>query len=95
MDSETPESQATIATLDELFGLGYDFHKNFAPGIDAVTLDQIRQTAAERLHDCVVTICTPDPDSVTIKSGVRTYPSFPTVDLTPRGVQHATGVVKP
>jgi hypothetical protein len=42
-----------------------------------------------------VTISTPDPDAVTIKPGVRTYNSFPTVDLTPRGVQHATGVVKP
>jgi zinc protease len=95
LDNETPESQASVAAIDELFGLGYDYHSKFAAGINGVTLDQIRAAAASRLHDCVVTICTPDPDAVSIKAGVRTYTSFPTVDLTPRGVQHATGVVKP
>jgi zinc protease len=95
MDNETPAAQASAAALDELFGLGFDYHTKFAPGINAVTLDQIRATAAARLHDCVVTISTPDPDAVKIAPGMRTYTSFPTVDLTPRGVQHATGVVKP
>jgi zinc protease len=95
IDSETPESQASQAALDELFGLGFDYHKQFAPGINAVTLDQIRHVAAARLRDCIVTISTPAPESVTVKSGLREYPSFPTVDLTPRGVQHATGVAKP
>jgi zinc protease len=95
LDNETPDSQALTADLDEAFGLGFDYHAKFAAGINAVTLDQIRATFAARVHDCVVTISTPDPDAVKIKSGVRTYASFPTVDLTPRGVQHSTGVVKP
>jgi zinc protease len=95
LDNETPESQASVAAIDELFGLGYDYHSKFAAGINGVTLDQIRATAASRLHDCVVTISTPDPEAVHIKAGVRTYASFPAVDLTPRGVQHSTSVVKP
>ncbi len=95
LDNETPASQASVAAIDELFGLGYDFHSQFALGIKAVTLAQIRATAALRLHDCVVTVSTPDPASVKVSSGVRVFNSFPTVDLTPRGVQHATGVVKP
>jgi zinc protease len=95
IDSETPAAQASQAAIDELFGLGYDYHAKFAPGINGVSLDQIRAAAASRLHDCVVTICTPDPDAVKIAAGVRKYDSFPPVDLTPRGVQHATGVVKP
>jgi zinc protease len=95
IDSETPAAQASQAAIDELFGLGYDYHARFAPGIDAVTLDDIRHAAAGRLRDCVVTISTPDPDAVKIETGVRKYDSFPTVDLTPRGVQHSTGVVKP
>jgi zinc protease len=95
LDNETPEAQASSAALDELFGLGFDYHKQFAPGINGVTLDQIRAVAAARLRDCVVTISTPNPDAVKIDTGIRTYASFPTVDLTPRGVQHATGVVKP
>ena len=95
MDNETPQSQATQAATNELFELGYDFHNQFAAGINAVTLDQVRSVAARRLNSCVVTISTPDPDAVKVATGTRAYASFPTVDLTPRGVQHATGGVKP
>jgi zinc protease len=95
LDNETLANQVSTAALDELFGLGFDYHKQFAPGITGVTLDQVRAAAAGRLRDCVVTISTPNPEAVTIKPGERTYDSFPPVDLTPRGVQHATGVVKP
>jgi zinc protease len=95
MEHETPEEQAMTAALDEMFGLGFDYHNQFADRINAVTIDQIRKVAAARLRQCVVTICTPDPDAVNIKTGVRTYSSFPPVDLTPRGVQHDTGGAKP
>jgi zinc protease len=95
LDNETPAAQAATAALDELFGLGYDYHRQFADRINGVTLDQIRQTAAARLRECVVTICTPDPSSVHVATGVRSFGSFPTVDLTPRGVQHDTSVAKP
>jgi zinc protease len=95
MEHETPDEQATTAALDEMFGLGFNYHQQFAGKIDAVTIDQVRQVAAARLRQCIVTICTPDPDSVNIKAGLRTYNSFPTVDLTPRGVQHDIGAPKP
>ena len=95
IDNETPAAQASTAALDELFGLGCDYHAQFANQINAVTLDQIRGVARARLRDCVVTVSTPDPASVKIATGVRTYPSFPTVDLTPRGVQHDQSVQRP
>ncbi len=95
LDNETLAAQASGAALDELFGLGFDHHKHFAADINGVTLDQVRAAAAGRLRQCVVTVSTPDPAAVTVKAGTRTYDSFPPVDLTPRGVQHATGVVKP
>ena len=95
LDNETLASQVSGAALDELFGLGFDYHRQFAANVNAVTLDQVRAAAAGRLRQCVVTVCTPDPAAVTVKAGTRTYSSFPPVDLTPRGVQHATGVVKP
>jgi zinc protease len=94
MESETPQQQAITAALDELFGLGYDYHDQFAGRINAVTLDQVRQAAAARLRQCVVTICTPNPQDVNIKTGPRSYGSFPPVDLTPKGVQHDTGAPK-
>jgi zinc protease len=95
MDHETPDEQATTAALDEMFGLGFNYHQQFAGKIDAVSIDQVRQAAAARLRQCIVTVCTPDPNSVNIKPGLRTYTSFPTVDLTPRGVQHDIQGAKP
>jgi predicted Zn-dependent peptidase len=88
MQTETPEDQAEQAATDELFGLGYDYHDGFAGRIDAVTLPQVQALAGSRLSNCVVTICTPAPQLVHVTAGVRTYNSFPTVDLTPRGIQH-------
>jgi predicted Zn-dependent peptidase len=88
MDNETPAEQATTAALDELMGLGYDYHDRFAARIEAVTLPDVRNVSAKRLTQCVVTVSTPAPDAVKVKTGKRTYNSFPPVDLTPRGVQH-------
>jgi zinc protease len=91
MENETPTAQAQLAAVDEVLGLGYDFHKAFPDRVRAVTLDQVRQAAHQRLRDCIVTISTPRPDLVKIKPGVRTYSSFPQVDLAPKGVTHDVG----
>jgi zinc protease len=91
LEHETPDSQAEQSALDELFGLGYGYHQRFADQIGAVTLDDVRAYARNRLRNCVVTICTPDPDSVKIPAGKVEYSSFPTVDLTPKGIQLDTG----
>jgi len=91
LQHETPDAQAERVSLDELLGMGDDYHDHFAQRIGAVTLDQVRQYARDRLRDCVVTICTSDPDSVKVPTGKREYQSFPTVDLTPKGIQLDTG----
>jgi zinc protease len=91
VQNETPAAQAQQAALDELYGLGYDYHDHFADRVNAVTISAVRRYATEHLRQCVITISTPEPDKVTVKQGTRTYPSFPEVDLTPRGVQHDTG----
>lgn len=88
LETETPADQATTAALDELNGLGYDDHAQFSKRINAVTLEQVRTAATSRLRRCIVTVSTPAPDAVQIKTGERTYASFPTVDLTPKGVEH-------
>jgi predicted Zn-dependent peptidase len=88
LDHETPAAQAMQAVLDEMNGLGYDFHEQFAPHINAVKLSAVKAIARQRLTRCVVTISTPAPEIVKVKTGKRTYNNFPPVDLTPRGVQH-------
>jgi predicted Zn-dependent peptidase len=88
LDHETPDQQAETAALDELYGLGYDAHAKFAKQIDAVTLDQVRDLARRYLSECVIAVSTPAPAMVKVKSGARTFRSFPPLDLTPRGVQH-------
>ncbi|MGH7213953.1 MAG: M16 family metallopeptidase [Tepidisphaeraceae bacterium] len=91
MDNETAAEQATTAALDELYGLGYDYHRHFADKVEAVTGDDVRHVARHRLRKAVVTVSTPAPDLVKVQPGVREYDDFPPVDLTPRGVQHDTG----
>lgn len=90
LQNETAAAQAQTAALDELFGLGYDNHDQFPQRIRAVAIDDVRRVARQRLSDCVVTITTSDPDAVKVKEGLRTYQSFPPVDLTPKGVEHDT-----
>jgi predicted Zn-dependent peptidase len=89
--NETPEAQAMQAALDELWGQGYDYHDKFAERINAVTIGQVRAVAQTRLRKCVVTVSTPAPEKVKVATGKREYVSFPSVDLTPRGVQHDVG----
>lgn len=88
MDNETPAEQATTAALDELYGMGYNYHDRFADDINAVQLDDVRQVARARLSRCMVTVSTPAPDRVKTQTGTRQYRTFPPVDLTPQGVQH-------
>ncbi|HEY1628249.1 MAG TPA: hypothetical protein VGF52_00225, partial [Tepidisphaeraceae bacterium] len=88
LDHETPAAQATQAALDELYGLGYDYHDQFAPKVNGVSLSDVRSIAQRRLTRCVITVSTPAPKAVSIQPGKRDYPSFPPVDLTPRGVNH-------
>jgi zinc protease len=94
MENETPAAQATMAALDEIVGLGYAYHEQFADRVRQVTLQQVQELARERLTDCVVTISTPRPELVKIKPGQRIYNSFPPVDLAPKGVQHDVGGAK-
>jgi predicted Zn-dependent peptidase len=91
MEHETPGAQASVAAINELFGLGYAYHDEFPGKIRAVQLSQVQSLARSRLRDCIVTISTPTPDVVKTKPGERKYESFQPVDLTPRGVQHDTG----
>jgi zinc protease len=88
LENETPQAQAEQACTDELFGLGFDYHSKFGAQIRSVALPEVQALARARLSHCVVTICTPNPDSVHVSAGTRTYNSFAPIDLTPRGVQH-------
>ena len=92
MEHETAAAQASEASIDELLGLGFNSHADFTKRIHAVTIEQVRQTAKERLRHCVIAISTSKPELVKAKAGERKYESFPPVDLAPQGVQHDTAV---
>jgi zinc protease len=91
LTNETAAEQATTATLDELYGLGFKHHDEFPARIKRVTIDEVRRIAQSQLRDAVVTISTPKPEAVSRATGLREYPKFPPVDLTPKGVQHDAG----
>jgi zinc protease len=88
LNNQTAAQQAQTAALDELFGLGYDYHDHFAENINAVRITDVQRVARTRLSDCIVTVTTDHPEMVKAKEGVRTYTKFPPVDLTPKGVTH-------
>ncbi len=94
IDNQTPDAQATTAALDELMGLGYDYHDGFAKRINAVSLQQVRNVSRSLLEHCVVTVSTPLPEVVQIKTGRRTYNTFTPIELAPRGVVHDAGGTK-
>jgi len=91
MEHETAAAQASEAAIDEVVGLGYDYSLNFPKRINAVTVDQVRETAKQRLRDCVIVVGTSKPELVQGAERERTYKTFPPLDLTPKGVQHDTG----
>jgi predicted Zn-dependent peptidase len=88
LNNQTAAEQAQTAALDELFGLGYDFHEHFAQRINAVQISDVQRVARTRLGECIVTVTTDHPEMVKSKEGTRTYSKFPPVDLTPKGVTH-------
>jgi zinc protease len=88
LENQTAAEQATTAVLDELYGLGFDYRDRLPGRVKAVTLADVRAVARARLSRAVVVVTTPAPERVTVKPGLRTYRSFPPVDLTPKGVQH-------
>src|SRR5205085_10095658 len=79
MENETPSEQAALAALDELYGLGYNYHDQFPEKIRQVAMQNVQELARMRLRQCIVTISTPKPDIVTVKTGMRTYDKFPRV----------------
>jgi zinc protease len=90
LNNETPAAQAQTAALNELFGLGYAYHDQFADKINEVTIGHVQSVARLHLNECVVTVTTNQPELITVKEGRRTYTTFPKVDLAPKGVQHDT-----
>src|SRR5262249_38622097 len=80
LDNETAQAQAQTSALDELFGLGYDYHSHFQDRINGVRIEDVQSIASHLLRQCVITVTTSKPDEVHIKIGERTYEKFPTVD---------------
>jgi zinc protease len=58
-DNTTIGSMAQKAALDELYGLGYDYHEGFDERVDAVTLDDVKAYAAKYFDKRVLVTSSP------------------------------------
>jgi zinc protease len=58
---QSAASRAQTAALDELYGLGYDYYKQYAPEVEKVTAADVQRVAQELLDldRCVITVLAP------------------------------------
>jgi zinc protease len=64
MGNQTNSARAMQSALDELYGLGYDYHDSLSDRVNAVTLDEVKRVATRYLTTPVVAVVTPSPDAV-------------------------------
>jgi len=64
MSHQTNSEVAMQAALDELYGLGYDYHDRFAERVRRVTLAEVSGVAERFLTTPVITVVTPAPEKV-------------------------------
>ena len=57
---QTNGQQATESALDELYGLGLDFHQRYAEGVLAVTSDDLRRVAEKYLRHYLCVLMLPE-----------------------------------
>lgn len=62
-ENTTIAEQARQASLDELYGLGYDYEKGFNARIEAVTMEDVVRVAQKYLDNSVLVTSSPKKDS--------------------------------
>lgn len=62
--SQVPEQIALSMSLNELYGLGYDFEHTYNERLAAVTLEQMQAAVREQIDQAVICITTPQPEAV-------------------------------
>ena len=64
MSRQTNSDVAMQAALDELYGMGYDYHDQFAERVRHVGLAEVKDIAIRFLTTPVITVVTPAPEKV-------------------------------
>jgi len=74
LDKQTNAELAAQACLDELYGLGYNFHQQQSERIQAVNLDQVKDVARKYLTNPIICISIAQPDLVDLPIETRSWP---------------------
>jgi len=61
MRNTTPAQRAFQASIDELYGLGYDYEKSFPERIGKVKVDDVVAVVKKYFSHAVVTTSSPEP----------------------------------
>lgn len=65
MQNTTPEKQAFQAAIDELYGLGYRYDKDYERRISAVTVEELKQVVEKYFRNPVIATTSPeDPPQI-------------------------------
>ncbi len=73
MTRQRPEQVALHMTLDELYGLGYDFEETYLERIRGVAPADVTRVVRKLIDHPVVCITTPKPDAIDMKELQRPY----------------------
>ena len=77
-ENTTIAEQAQQAALDELYGLGYDYHKTFDARIEAVKLEDVMAVAQKYFGNHVLVTSSPEKDACCETPGARDANDRPT-----------------
>ena len=75
-ENTTIGEQAQQAALDELYGLGYDYHKTFDARIEAVTLKDVVEAARKYFGNHVLVTSSPERSGVRVNCSLGAMPTL-------------------
>jgi zinc protease len=90
MNRQLPEQAALMITLDELYGLGYNFEETYDARLKTVTAEDVRAVVAKFINQPIICITTPQPDMVQADELRRPYDAARLKELRVAGPKQET-----
>jgi zinc protease len=85
LENQTNAARSMQASLDELYGMGYDYRETWRERMKAVTLDDVARVSRKYLTQPVIVVVTPDAEAVDFGIEPVAIEGEPSNETTPAG----------